>query len=92
MQLDVLVNLAVESRNLASPASAPVDGAAWLVPEGASGAWSGRSGTIAARISGAWHYFQPQDGWRVYVMDEAALLVLSEGRWRVLARAEEPIG
>jgi hypothetical protein len=43
----------------------PADGLCWLVASGATGDWTGQSGTIAARQAGNWLFFAPCDGMRL---------------------------
>lgn len=84
-RLDAEVQLAVADRDLAAPPASPVDGEQWLVAAGATGAWSGRSGTIAARRDGAWIFLAPAAGWLCWVSDEARLLVHDGTLWRDFA-------
>nr|WP_321483374.1 DUF2793 domain-containing protein [uncultured Cohaesibacter sp.] len=46
--LDALVQLSVLDRDLSAPPDAPADGARYIVADGASGAWTGWEGSIAA--------------------------------------------
>ena len=50
---------------LAAPPASPADGLCWLVASGATGDWTGQSGTIAARQAGNWLFFAPCDGMRL---------------------------
>ncbi len=51
-RLDGIVQLAVESRGLVVPPASPVDGARWIVPAGASGAWAGWPGASPIASTG----------------------------------------
>ena len=55
---------------MATPPAAAVDGAGYLVPAGASGAWSGKAGQIAVWCNGGWIFLVPKAGWRAW--DEEA--------------------
>jgi hypothetical protein len=83
--LDALVQPVVESRVLATPPVTPLAGEAWIVPTGATGAWSGHGGEIAAFQSGAWRYFDPAPGWQVYDRSDKTQLVFDAGAWTPLA-------
>lgn len=87
--LDALVHLAVKARDLAAPPPAPASGERHIVAAGASGAWSGRDGEIAAWLDGAWAFFAPQPGWRAWIEDEEKLVVFSDGGWTELTAAAE---
>jgi len=80
--LDVLVQLSVIDRAQLAPPGAPIDGARYLVPDGASGAWSGHAHEIAAFQDGVWVFHAARDGWRVYVAAEGRMLTFAHGRWR----------
>lgn len=83
--LDALVQPVVESRSLTTPPATPLGGEAWLVPAGATGAWSGHADEIAAFQSGAWSFFDPAPGWQVYDRADKTLLVFDGGAWVPLA-------
>lgn len=55
----------------------------YLLPDGATGeAWDGAgAGTLIAFQDGGWEAFTPIEGWRVFVVDEALLLVWHDGDW-----------
>ena len=83
--LDALVQPIVESRAILAPPPTPVEGEAYLVPSGASGAWAGHVDDIAAFQSGAWHFFEAAEGWQVFNKAQGTQLVYSEGEWTPLA-------
>ena len=85
--LDSIVHLAVLDRDLAAPPSSPTAGDRYLVATGATGTWSGQSGNIAAFQDGAWRFYVPQKGWRVWIGDEALLLAFTAGGWVVASGA-----
>jgi len=80
-RLDALVNLRVESRSLDVPGSLQ-DGQSFVVPVGASGAWSGQDGKIAIYINGGWEIVEPLEGWTAWVVDETVEIVFKLGSWR----------
>lgn len=75
--LDALTHLTLESLTLATPPGAPSDGQCWFVPSGATGAWAGKAGTIAAYEAGAWDFYAPRAGFLAYVADERRLRAFS---------------
>lgn len=81
--LDVVVQLAVSSRSMASPPPGAAEGARYLVPEGASGVWLGQGGRIALREHGAWQFLAPVAGWLALVLDEDRLLFFDGSDWRL---------
>lgn len=83
--LDALVQPVVESRTVTVPPATPMAGESYLVPSGATGAWSGHSDEIAAFQSGAWHFHDPAPGWQLWVAAEQALYVFDGTGWTALA-------
>jgi hypothetical protein len=69
-RLDVLVQLSVQSRTIATPPSAATDGDRYIVPNGATDAWSDKVGSIALHENGGWAFFDVQTGWRAFVIDD----------------------
>ncbi len=80
-RLDALVQMSVESRAVAVAPGSPVEGAAYIVAGGASGAWTGWEGDVAAFQDGAWVRLTPTAGWRAWVRDEAALVAFNGTGW-----------
>lgn len=60
-RLDALLHAVVEGEAATPPAS-PVEGEAWIVGSGASGAWLLQDGTLACRQSGQWLFLAPTEG------------------------------
>ena len=85
--LDGLVQLSVKDRDLAAPPASPAEGDRYIVAAGATGAWAGWDGDVAMFSGGAWLRLQAREGWRVWVEDEAALIVRSGGAWTKLEAA-----
>ena len=80
LTLDAMTQLGVLSRVAAAP-DAPAEGARYIAPTTATGAWAGKAGQIAHRLDGAWRFLQPATGWLAWVVDEGKLLVYTEGGW-----------
>jgi hypothetical protein len=62
--LDALCQVSVISTVTTSPPSlgSSDDGKAYIIPSGATGAWSGKTGYIAVWTGAAWTYFDPTTG------------------------------
>jgi hypothetical protein len=82
--LDGLVHLSVIDRHLTAPPASPADGDRYIVASGATGAWSGWDGNVAAWTDGAWMKLIPRVGWRCWVEDEGKLLVRTATGWIAL--------
>jgi len=75
-RLDTCVQISVASRTAAPmPPASPSEGARYIVPVAAQGAWSEQDGAIATYLDGEWVFAGPAAGWLVWVEDEARLLV-----------------
>lgn len=80
--LDAVVNLSVLSQSVTSDPASPDDGARYLVPAGAAGAFAGHDGTIASYRDGVWTFYIAAAGWRAYVADEGGFAVHDGTNWR----------
>ncbi|SHF42098.1 Protein of unknown function [Ruegeria intermedia] len=80
-RLDGLVQLSVKDRDLTTPPPSPTEGDRYIVATGATGAWAGWDGDVALFSGGVWVRLAPQAGWRVWVEDEAVLLVFDGAGW-----------
>ncbi|MDN2566096.1 DUF2793 domain-containing protein [Aquibium sp. A9E412] len=84
--IDVLVHGAVEDEAAAPPAD-PAEGACHLVAAGATGAFAGQDGALAAFVDGAWSFVAPVEGMRLWRRADARVVVFSAGAWTDLAAA-----
>jgi hypothetical protein len=80
-KLDTFVAAAVEEPARAEPPTAPVMGACYIVAEGATGAWAGHDGTLAAYSSGGWRMEAPVEGLAVYVRSASIWSTFCQGAW-----------
>jgi hypothetical protein len=80
--LDALTQLTVESRTLTAPPGSPADGACYIPAAGATGAWSGWSGQIAAYSGGGWLRIAPVSGLKAWVKAERLTVTYEDGVWR----------
>ena len=85
MILDSLVPAtSIISRSTATPPVSPSNGASYIVPSGATGAWSGKANSIATWISSsaAWSFFSPYLGLTVYSLaDNCPVVYNGAGTW-----------
>lgn len=61
-KLDLLVQLAVSSRQAGTPPALPAAGERHIVPAGATGAFAGQDHRVALWDEGGWSFFDPQPG------------------------------
>lgn len=91
--------LPIVSMTTAAPPASPSVGDVYLIPTGASGAWSGQSGKIAEYTSAGWGIISPPDGHGVSLPDgrifvrmgttyvEKIALDAQSGKWSYVAVA-----
>ncbi len=79
--LDMLVQPVVQSASTMLPPTDAPPGRCWIVPTGASGAWSGKPGQIAGWTNAGWRFAEPSAGWQSYVADEAQWLCFDGTAW-----------
>ena len=82
--LDMIVQLAVTSRNLTVPPVAPAIAERYIVGVGATGAWAGKDNQIAVWGDTGWVYVVPLAGWQAYVTAEAGEAIFTGTAWTVL--------
>ena len=85
--LDAVTQLAVLSKDAATPPTDPHDGDRYIIAGPASGAWAGGEDALAVYVDGDWSLFAPVEGWRAYVADVAALMVYDGAGWSPLGGA-----
>ncbi|SMC40107.1 DUF2793 domain-containing protein [Rhizobium sp. RU36D] len=78
--LDAVVQLVLAGQASAPPA-APQEGDRYFILAGASGAWTGKSGKIAAWYYGAWQFVTPQAGWQAFDRSNSCLSVFDGTAW-----------
>jgi hypothetical protein len=89
-RIDMLLCPVVEGAALAAPPAGPADGACYLVAAGATGAWSGKDGTIAGITDGGWRFITPIEGTRVLDRTNGQMVVWRAGAWESgILRAHE---
>lgn len=83
--LDAVVQLAVADRDRTVPPVEPDEGARHIVGAGASGAWDGRDGDVAAFVDGGWMFFTPRPGWLAIDLSAGEPLHWSGAGWAPFA-------
>ncbi|WP_295044387.1 DUF2793 domain-containing protein [uncultured Paracoccus sp.] len=81
MRLDGLTNAVLESVSIAVPPQTVIDGQAWGVPQGASGAWAGQAGRIAVGANGGWVFAPVSRGMRAFVADRGVQAIFDGQGW-----------
>ncbi|MDR6954122.1 hypothetical protein J2X65_003490 [Ancylobacter sp. 3268] len=91
-RLTTLPWIPVVSTTTASPPSSPPIGSTYLIPTGATGAWSGQAGKIAQYTTAGWAIMPPRDGHgiglpdgRIYMRINGSYVLLA---WRTLLTAD----
>lgn len=77
-KLEAIVSKRVLDKDLSTPPGSPAEGDRYIVGPSPTGDWAGRADQIAY-YSGGWSFIQPETGWTVSVVDEAAEYVYSFG-------------
>ena len=85
MRLDLVTQLTVMAFGATQPASLPAEGEIWALGPGASGAWAGRDGDLAAWIGDSWQFITPAPGWRA--ASGGDLRIWTGSAWTALAAA-----
>jgi hypothetical protein len=81
--LDLLVAGAVEEGPRASPPGAPAPGACYIVAAAATGAWAGKSDSVAGWTSGGWRFIAPSDGMTLYICASGMSATYRAGAWEI---------
>lgn len=80
-RLDAYTQLVLESVSTPAPPSSPAAGGCWFVPAGASGAFAGQSGKLAAYEAGVFDFLTVPDQCLAYVRDRARLARFDGSKW-----------
>ena len=60
---------------------APTNGDRYIIPVGATGAWTGLDNQITERVAGAWEYYVPSEGWELRVLDDNKQWIYNGVTW-----------
>ena len=89
-RIDALLHGAIEGEQAAPPA-VPMEGQMWLVGAGASGAWLGQAGKLAAYQSGNWLFVTARDGMKL-LNRALGQEIRYSGSWKSALRPNLPSG
>ena len=93
VRIDALLHTVVEDCLAGTPAVGEDDvGKCWLIDEGASGVWSGKSGQIAIWVGADWRFAKPSDGMRIRLRAENFDVVYLQGNWISAPSIADPVG
>ena len=79
--LDVLTQLAVLDRHLATPPMSPTTGDRYIVAAAPIGDWSGHANDIAHFDGAAWLFHAPQPGWCAFLIAGLGLVAFDGTDW-----------
>lgn len=85
--LDALVQLTVEDFGSETPPLSPQEGEAHVLGAAPTDGWAGQAGRLAVWQDSAWHFLEPQEGWRAYGRTSGELRIRTAAGWS-LAGAE----
>ncbi|MCF2514582.1 DUF2793 domain-containing protein [Sphingomonas sp. G124] len=89
-RIDVLLCPAVDGPAMTSPPASPAVGACFLIASGATGAWAGKDGSLAAFTDGGWRFVAPVEGAQVLDRSSGQSVIYREGSWETgIVRAQE---
>lgn len=90
-KLEAYVQVAVESMTLTAPPTG-VEGNLYIVAAGATGAWAGKDNYLAQYIGGAWNYYAPFDGMKVWDKSTSMGMVYKNSTWKSDLTAQGKVG
>jgi hypothetical protein len=73
--IEVLTGAKVISRAVTSPPSGSADGDLYIVPVGASGAWTGEENKLAIKLNATWYFFAPSSRIGIKYLESESKLV-----------------
>jgi hypothetical protein len=81
VRIDALLHPAVVSRTQTAPPATPGDGACWIVPAGATGAWAGKDGQVACWHAGGWLFAPAAEGCVVWSVADGLFVRRTASGW-----------
>jgi len=91
LKLDGIVQLGVISNVVTAPPGGESDGDRYIIPAGATGAWSGKTNQIAIYVVNAYTYYIPAAGYLCYVTADTNIYVYSGAAWVAVAGGAGPL-
>lgn len=93
VRIDALLHAVAEDRNSVIPdLDDDSTGKCWLVDDGATGEWSGKSGQLAIWVGSDWRFARPAEGMRVRLNATGTELVHVDGNWIAAPAIPDPAG
>ena len=77
----MVVQLTIEAIDAVTPPITAVEGQAWAIGAGATGAWSDHVGELATWRNGGWLFVTPRIGWRAWDMTTATAISYDGTSW-----------
>jgi uncharacterized protein DUF2793 len=74
-----------KDKDLTTPPGSPAAGDTYIIPSGATGVWASKTNQLAHFYGGAWTYWTPVEGARLWLMDEDTEYVFDATNWVALA-------
>lgn len=81
MRLDALVQPVALNRSDTNPPLDPVAGETYIVPDDATGLWSGQAQKLANYDGVSWNFLAAHPGWRIFVLSEMQTVVWDGNTW-----------
>jgi len=79
--LDGLVQTAFEETGAETPPFEPVTGQLYALGASPTGDWAGEAGMLALRVTEAWLFIAPGEGWRAWDKASGTFRVFEAGAW-----------
>jgi hypothetical protein len=73
-----------KDKDLTTPPGSPAAGDTYIIPSGATGVWASKTNQLAHFYGGAWSYWTPIEGVRLWLNDEDTEYVFDGASWVVL--------
>lgn len=89
--LDVLVQPVVQAVAPAAIPATPSPGQCWIVGQGATGAWAGQDGSLAAWTAGGWQFYAPSEGFSCWSIGDRTSVRFGSGHWTIGTVAAERV-
>lgn len=86
LRLDAAVQATVVAVAPAAVPSAPIPGQCWVVGAGATGAWGGQDGALAAWTGGGWRFVAPFEGMAAWSVADGGIARRIGAGWRIAER------
>lgn len=92
LALDRYVQASAISRSLTMPPSDAAEGAMFIVPANASGAWTAQTQKLAVLESTSWRFVTPAPGFAIWVADEDLAVRWDGATWQVTGQRLQRLG